>query len=66
MFLMMTYVKSVKSENDELKEAFRLSRLLAIGNNITSREFAKYCGINMAMLSSWTSETPEREPDFKD
>lgn len=55
----------LRRENEALKKALRAARVFILNRHgITTREFAKVCGISAAQLSAWTSEIPNRPPDL--
>lgn len=55
----------LRRENAALKKALRAARVFILNRHgITTREFAKLCGISAAQLSAWTSEIPNRPPDL--
>lgn len=55
----------LRRENAALKKALRAARVFILNRHgITTREFAKVCGISAAQLSEWTSEIPKRPPDL--
>lgn len=54
------------SEFEAIRSALQSARLGARLRGITTREFAAMCAVSPCVLSGWTSDIPDREPDFKD
>ena len=59
-------IEELEQDNAKLRAVIRQARAIALASGVTMREFAKNHGITPTQLSTWTDETPDREPDFKD